>query len=116
LETQKLRCKASLRTSQLESQLIRFRGVVNERNDLVDALLMADLQAMRWGFQEEPIAPHKVRTGPIETYEDLTEDEIRRLRSGELSYTRKMVEAGIHMQVGRSKSAAIEEGDHVIIY
>lgn len=108
LETARLRCKASLRTSQLESQLIRFRGAVNERNDLVDALLMADLQAVQWGYQEEPIAPHKVRNGPVESIDDLTEDEIRRLRSGELSYNRRMVDMGLHMQVGRSRKPEVE--------
>ncbi len=116
LETKKLRCKASLRTSQLESQLIRFRGVANERNDLVDALLMAMLQAVRYGYNEEPIAPHKGRTGPVESIDDLTEDEIRRLRSGELHYTRRMVDMDLHMQVGRSKPTATEEGVNAFTY
>ena len=116
LETGRLRCKASLRTSQLESQLIRFRGVANERNDLVDGLLMADLQAVRWGYQEEPIAPHKIRSGPVESIEDLTEDEIRRLKSGELSYTRRMIEAGIHLQIGQPRASQPEETNNAFSF
>jgi hypothetical protein len=116
LEMGRLRCKESLRLTQLESQLVRFRGAVNERNDLVDSVLMADLQASQWGYQEEPITPHVARTGPVMSIDDLTEDEIRRLRNGDLKYTRRMIDAGIHMQVGREKVAQNEGANNVFSY
>jgi hypothetical protein len=113
LETGRLRCAESIKDTDIESQFIRFRGDPNERNDKVDSVLMAVIQATRYGYLEEPVLPHKVRTGPVMSIDDLTEEEIRRLRNGTLHYNRRQIEAGLHMQVGRSHAVKTETHDNV---
>lgn len=102
LEIGKLRCVASLKPTKLESQMLRFRGINNEENDYVDALTMAMMQAKAFGYQGKSEVVAKRRVGPITCIEDLTEDEIRQLRSGEMHFTGPMINAGLHLIIRRT--------------
>jgi ribosomal protein S13 len=82
--------------------MLRFRGINNEENDYVDALTMAMMQAKAFGYQGKSEVVAKRRVGPITCIEDLTEDEIRQLRSGEMHFTGPMINAGLHLIIRRT--------------